>query len=347
MKNTHMSKITVKITTLGIACICSILGLIISSSILTKNAFSETQISHVAGCVKDENNNPIKGVTVNIKGWLGSQLTPSGADIDLTAPETNGQGYYEFESVPAPSSLDIAAGKEGYKTETKSIVLRGDGAVTIDFMLLPAEVIQDICNVQGNVEDSESSPLMAAAVTLCPGVYENGSISLMDSQMTTHTDEYGNYSLSNVPIYPDADLCVATAAMEGYKADFKVLENLQPNQTYAVDALKLESLGTAAPEHTNATVRYFVADAEGPLPGVTVTIKPEDEDVPFYSGITDSEGEHTFQARVRSDKLYTVNAEKEGYEKEEHQGETLYAGQSNNYNFILSPQRPTVLQPQQ
>ena len=67
------------------------------------------------GYVYDEDENPLKSVTVEIDG---DDYSDSG--------KTDGDGYYEFEEVPAGDYI-VTYTKTGYETQTQDVTVRKGG----------------------------------------------------------------------------------------------------------------------------------------------------------------------------------------------------------------------------
>jgi len=102
----------------------------------------------VFGFVYDENDNPLKGVTVTITGNDVSNSTT-----------TNNDGYYEFNGLPA-GSYTLTYEKDGYQTQTQEASLEAGETKEIEVVTMEVgatgKIYGYVINIRGDpIEDAQ------------------------------------------------------------------------------------------------------------------------------------------------------------------------------------------------
>ena len=129
----------------------------------------------VFGYVYDEDENPLRSVTVNIDG---DGYSDSGT--------TDEDGYYEFTDVPA-GDYTITYTKKGYQTQTMDVTVEEGDAVQAESVVMPA-VLKG--TIYGYVTDIRGNPLESVKLKLA-GIG-------MKAKKTASTDSDGFFEFTDL-----------------------------------------------------------------------------------------------------------------------------------------------------
>lgn len=272
--------------------------------------FELTEIeSAIEGTVTDEADNPLSGVTI--------ELRDPETDVLLNTVSTDENGQYQLPVEGDRSYTVIANGTElGFSTETALDVSVPIGeTVTQDFTLLPSDG-----SISGTVTDSAGNPVEGAEISVTDA--ETGTV-----VETMLTDGDGTYT---VTVAGDREYTVrADGSGVGLSIEQQTVQ-VGPGETVEnVDFTLVASDGSIAGQVVN--------EGGVPIQGVTVRIIDPDTDTTLQSLTTDSQGRYS--ASVPGDRTYDVEADGTAVQySTERQSVTLGAGEDRtDVDFELDP----------
>ncbi len=150
----------------------------------------------VFGFVNDDDENPLKGVTVTIQGTDYSDST-----------ETDEDGYYEFKNLPA-GLYTLAYEKDGYETQTKDVELEEGETLELKTIALE-EIVKG--RIYGYVVDIRGKPIESVKLNL-KGIKTG-------TKTMTSSDADGFFEFEDL----SADTYIILAKKKGYKKGKKMV----------------------------------------------------------------------------------------------------------------------------
>lgn len=150
----------------------------------------------VFGFVDDEDENPLKGVTVTIQG----------ADYSDSA-ETDEDGYYEFKDL-AGGEYTLTYEKDGYETQTKDVELEEGETLELETITLE-EIVKG--TIYGYVVDIQGEPIESVKLNL-KGIKTG-------TKTKTSSDADGFFEFEDL----SADTYIIFAKKKGYKKGKKTV----------------------------------------------------------------------------------------------------------------------------
>ena len=157
---------------------------------------SPTTEGIVFGFVNDEDENPLKGVTVTIQG----------TDYSDSA-ETDEDGYYEFKNLPAGLYI-LAYEKDGYETQTKDVELEEGETLELETIALE-EIVKG--RIYGYVVGIRGEPIESVKLNL-KGIKTG-------TKTMTSSDADGFFEFEDL----SADTYIILAKKKGYKKGKKTV----------------------------------------------------------------------------------------------------------------------------
>ncbi|RMF67838.1 MAG: hypothetical protein D6743_04265, partial [Calditrichaeota bacterium] len=233
--------------------------------------------ARLSGTVFDQDQVPVPQAAVTLKN-ANQVLTDT----------TDATGRYQFARI-VPGLSTITPGKPGFYGESTTQFLPGQQDATLDLVLFPANG-----TISGAVRDARDSTAIAA-VTIRAEFSRGGS-----DFFSTETDSAGLYTLSNLPVVPNA-----TYQIFAFKEDFFTPA---PRSNVPVNATGVDFFLVRKSGSISGLVLDF--DTAEPLSGVRV--EATNRNGGRETAFTDETGQFVVADLVPTE-LYDLTAQKAGY----------------------------------
>ncbi len=241
---------------------------------------SQSGLSSLSGVVRNNQNQPISRVTVQITNLNMSTLTDS-------------SGVYSFPSV-TEGTYQVAVSKTGYLTQTLTTIITDSQNSTLDFVMQDAPFV----SITGRIVNS-----------LVPDLgIDSAQIELEGTLNTTlTTDARGYFSISNVPTNQTYSILVSKAGYQNYSSTVQVSNldlnlgnmlfnelNLHPFNVQAVDTAEHAGFniawnqpytGDGEEVHYDDGTSYWICGAYPGTP-MDAAIRFSTEDLTAYAGMS-------------------------------------------------------------
>ncbi|MFQ5707431.1 MAG: carboxypeptidase regulatory-like domain-containing protein [bacterium] len=241
------------------------------------NFILQDDFALVSGVVSDSAGAPVSGAMVSL------------TNPDQTLQDTSAaDGSYRITKI-YPGIARIQATKSGFFGKSATHFFQGNEQVTLNLTLFPADGF-----IRGTVRDSQDNSGIPA-VTVKAEFSENPG-----AFFATSTDQSGNYSLTDLPVVPNATYKVF-AFKDGFVTPAPI-SNVAPN-TDGVDFLLVNK---------NGIIAGTVLDRDTDEPIENAKLDAINQSGSRSIAISDSAGRFLLSSLVPSD-LYDVTASKTGY----------------------------------